>query len=45
MNAPANTEGTICILPHMKGLGGPVSFQARLMAGLRKRGYKVHHDP
>jgi glycosyltransferase involved in cell wall biosynthesis len=45
MSTPAKSEGTICILPQMKGLGGPVSFQARLMAGLRKRGYTVHHDP
>ncbi len=36
---------TICILPHLKGLGGPVSFQGRLITGLQKRGIQVTHDP
>jgi glycosyltransferase involved in cell wall biosynthesis len=36
---------SICILPELKGLGGPVSFQNRLITGLRSRGVHVHHNP
>ncbi len=36
---------TICILPQLKGLGGPVSFQARLIAGLERREIPVTHNP
>ncbi len=35
---------TICILPRLQGLGGPVSFQGRLIAGLQQRGIQVTHD-
>jgi glycosyltransferase involved in cell wall biosynthesis len=35
----------ICILPRLTGLGGPVSFQNRLITGLRSRGFQVHHNP
>jgi glycosyltransferase involved in cell wall biosynthesis len=35
----------ICILPKLSGLGGPVSFQSRLVEGLRHRGFAVHHNP
>ncbi|MEA4908150.1 MAG: glycosyltransferase family 4 protein [Chloroflexi bacterium] len=38
-------QGSICILPRLSGLGGPVSFQGRLIQGLQARGYTVHHDP
>jgi glycosyltransferase involved in cell wall biosynthesis len=38
-------SGSICILPQLKGIGGPVSFQGRLIAGLQARGIRVHHDP
>jgi glycosyltransferase involved in cell wall biosynthesis len=40
---PAATQ--ICILPRLKGLGGPASFSARLIAGLQARGYTVGSDP
>lgn len=39
------TRNTLCLLPHLKGLGGPASFYARLTAGLDKRGIPYHHDP
>lgn len=39
------TRGAICILPVLKGLGGPASFAARLTAALRQRDYTVHSDP
>ncbi len=35
---------TLCILPKLKGLGGPVSFQGRLIAGLQARDIHVTHD-
>jgi len=38
-------SGSICFLPELKGLGGPASFQKRLMADFRSRGIDVHHDP
>lgn len=40
-----NTTGSICFLPKLDGVGGPASFQARLMAEFRSRGISVHHDP
>jgi glycosyltransferase involved in cell wall biosynthesis len=39
------TSGSICFLPKLEGVGGPASFQARLMAEFRSRGIAVHHDP
>jgi glycosyltransferase involved in cell wall biosynthesis len=36
---------TICILPQINGVGGPASFQSRLIAGLKARDISVHHDP
>lgn len=36
---------TICILPRLAGLGGPASFQMRLISGLAQRGVGVSHDP
>ena len=35
----------ICILPHLSGLGGPVSFQSRLVSGLQSRGVQIFQDP
>jgi glycosyltransferase involved in cell wall biosynthesis len=37
-------EKSICIVPHQPGLGGPASFQARLIKVLNERGYRVSHD-
>jgi glycosyltransferase involved in cell wall biosynthesis len=36
---------SICILPKLSGLGGPSSFQAKLMKGLGKLGISVNHNP
>jgi len=35
---------TICIVPHQPGLGGPSSFQARLIRILEARDYRVTHE-
>lgn len=35
----------ICFLPYLSGLGGPVSFQGRLLAGLKKRGIESCTHP
>ncbi len=40
-----STRGSICILPRLKGLGGPASFSARLSTALNACGYSVHHNP
>lgn len=34
----------ICLVPQLKGIGGMVSFQARLSAGLARRGIQVTYD-
>ena len=38
-------KGTICLLPKLKGIGGPASFHARFSEVARRRGYTVHNDP
>lgn len=38
-------EPSICILPKLKGPGGPSSFQAKLISGLSAMGISAHHDP
>ena len=35
----------ICLLPKLKGMGGPVSFSRWMIKGLQERGIKVSHDP
>jgi glycosyltransferase involved in cell wall biosynthesis len=35
----------ICLIPHLAGLGGPSSFQARLVSGLEAHGLRVVYDP
>lgn len=37
--------GGVCILPEVIGLGGPASFRARLIKGLRERGIEVITSP
>lgn len=39
------TKPSICILPKLKGTGGPSSFQAKLISGLSSLGIDAHHDP
>jgi glycosyltransferase involved in cell wall biosynthesis len=41
----SSKTGCVCILPHLSGLGGPVSFQGRLIAGLQARGIGIVHNP
>lgn len=36
---------SLCILPHVEGVGGPASFRARLVAGLRERGVSMVNSP
>ncbi|OGO41733.1 MAG: hypothetical protein A2W36_02640 [Chloroflexi bacterium RBG_16_58_14] len=40
----AVTPKRICILPRLSGVGGMVSFQQRLVAGLERRGVEVCYD-
>jgi len=37
-------EKRICIVPKLEGLGGPASFQRRLIPELEEQGYFVHHS-
>lgn len=36
---------SICIVPHHPGLGGPASFQSRLIRVLKERGYRITSNP
>lgn len=36
--------GSICLMPKLDGLGGPTSFQAKLIQGLEKQGIRCHFD-
>ncbi|MBI9049401.1 MAG: glycosyltransferase family 4 protein [Anaerolineaceae bacterium] len=38
------TDKNICIVPKLDGLGGPASFQRRLIPLLREYGCNVHHN-
>ena len=38
-------SSSICILPELKGTGGPSSFQTKLIAGLGALGIPAHHNP
>ena len=41
----SSKKGCVCILPNLTGLGGPVSFRGRLVAGLRARQINVVSQP
>jgi len=43
--AISTKTGCVCVLPHLSGLGGPVSFQGRLIAGLQARQISVVNQP
>ena len=45
MTKPTPSDARICILPQLQGVGGPVSFRARLTAGLAARGVALVDDP
>jgi glycosyltransferase involved in cell wall biosynthesis len=45
MNETPNQSMRICVLPKLHGVGGPVSFRARLTAGLAARGVTLVDDP
>lgn len=38
------TRAAIAMIPELKGLGGPASFQEKMMLGLKKQGYEGHFD-
>ena len=38
-------QNSLCILPRLEGIGGPASFQAKLIAGLAKYDIPVHYNP
>lgn len=37
-------EQSICILPNLKGTGGPSSFQGKLKSSLAEQGVQTHHN-
>lgn len=45
MSSDKPSSDTICILPHLRGLGGPASFSSRLKAALLENNVSVGHDP
>ncbi|PKO06034.1 MAG: hypothetical protein CVU41_07930 [Chloroflexi bacterium HGW-Chloroflexi-3] len=40
-----NQQKSIALMPKLEGLGGPTSFQAKLIQGLHARGIQAHFDP
>jgi glycosyltransferase involved in cell wall biosynthesis len=40
-----NQQKSIVLMPKLDGLGGPTSFQAKLILGLQARGIQAHFDP
>ena len=38
-------ENGLSILPKLEGLGGPSSFQSKLIKGLAKKGIQTNFDP
>ena len=40
-----NAEESFALLPKLEGLGGPTSFQGKLIAGLNRRGIRCHFNP
>lgn len=45
MDEPTRAAVNFCVLPQLTGIGGPASFQGRLITGLRTLGYEVTGDP
>ena len=43
--AATGKTGAVCILPRLEGLGGPASFRARLVAGLKERAVPLVNSP
>lgn len=41
----SQTDKSVCLMPKLEGLGGPTSFQAKLIQGLQKRGIQTHYNP
>ncbi len=39
-----NLQKSIALMPRLEGLGGPSSFQAKLIQGLQKKGILAHYD-
>ncbi len=42
---PENQHKSIALIPKLEGLGGPTSFQAKLIQGLHARGIQTQFDP
>lgn len=42
--SPENLQKSIALMPKLEGLGGPTSFQAKLIQGLHARGIQAHFD-
>ncbi len=41
----AGERRSICILPHLQGVGGPASFYIKITDGLRKSGFEISENP
>lgn len=41
---PVEESATIALHPHLSTLGGPTSFQTKLLSGFEKRGFNIHFD-
>ncbi|MEX1072016.1 MAG: hypothetical protein WEC37_05255, partial [Anaerolineales bacterium] len=44
MNPPKSLQ-RVCLTPRVSGVGGMVTFQAKLSAALAARGIQITHDP
>ena len=44
VSADSTLSGRICLVPQVEGVGGMVSFQHKLLAGLQKRGIQTARD-
>lgn len=40
-----NQQKSIALMPKLEGLGGPTSFQSKLVQGLHAKGIQAHFDP
>lgn len=41
---PSARESSVALLPRLRNLGGPASFQRKMLAGLETRGVRSHFD-
>ncbi len=44
-SGPLKPQDSIALLPKLEGLGGPTTFQAKLIAGFEKQNIRCHFNP